>query len=73
MTDRHPNLAAFQLTAVLPTSLELTFLGGLAAVGEQQTQRRLQLLFEGLSGLVSTTGALRSCGDCLVETLPTAL
>jgi len=54
VTDRHPNLAAVQLTASLPVRLELTFLGGLAPTGERhQRQRRLQLLFAGLSGLVS--------------------
>ena len=53
MTDQHPNLAAVQLTAALPVSLELTFLGGLAPTGERHTQRRLQLLSAGLSGLVS--------------------
>ena len=51
---RHPNLAAFQLTATLPVSLELTFLGGLAATSERHTQRRLKMLFAGMSGLVST-------------------
>ena len=53
VTDRHPNLAAVQLTAALPVSLELTFLGRLAPTGERHQQRRLQLLFAGLSGLVS--------------------
>ena len=62
VTDRHPNLAAFQLTAALPVSLELTFLSGLTASDERHTQRRLQLLFAGLSGLVSTNDAFMPCG-----------
>ncbi len=64
VTDRHPNLAAFQLTATLPVSLELTFLGGLAATSERHTQRRLQMLFAGLSGLVSMSETLRPCDEC---------
>ena len=61
VTDGHPNLAAFQLTAELPVSLELTFLAGLATTGERHTQRRLQMLFAGLSGLVRKHGVV--CHD----------
>ena len=65
VTDRHPNLAAFQLTATLPVSLEVTFLGGLPSPGERHTSRRLQLLFAGLSGLVSgSDDVLRQLNRC---------